>query len=50
VHARQAGAAVAAPYRDLAYGTLVGDFVAALPSGWSERILRDNPARLYGFA
>ena len=37
-------------YRDLSYDKLVDDFIAALPSpGLADQILRDNPARLYGF-
>lgn len=39
-----------APYRPLAYDRAVDDFLAALSSdALAERILRDNPARLYGF-
>jgi hypothetical protein len=35
----------------LSYASLVDDFVAAVGSSeLAERILRDNPARLYGFA
>ena len=44
------GAANVAPYRDLSYDALVNDFIAALPSPrLADRIMRDNPARLYGF-
>ena len=44
------GAANGAPYRDLSYDALVNDFIAALPSPrLADRIMRDNPARLYGF-
>ena len=40
----------AAPYRDLSYDALVNDFIAALPSPrLADQIMRDNPARLYGF-
>ena len=39
-----------APYRDLSYDKLVDDFLAALPSpSLADQIMRDNPARLYGF-
>ena len=49
-HGQQKGAALEAPYRELSYETLVDEFIAALPSAeLAERILRDNPARLYGF-
>ncbi len=38
------------PYRDLPYERVVDDFLAALPSeGLADRIMRDNPARLYEF-
>jgi predicted TIM-barrel fold metal-dependent hydrolase len=44
------GRDVVTPYRDLSYDKLVDDFIAALPSpGLAGQILRDNPARLYGF-
>ena len=44
------GAASAAPYRNLSYDKLVEDFIAALPSpALADPIMRDNPARLYGF-
>ena len=44
------GAERRAPYRDLSYDTLVNDFIAALPSPrLADQIMRDNPARLYGF-
>lgn len=49
-HSQQKGASLAAAYRALSYETLVDEFIAALPSaGFAERIMRDNPARLYGF-
>jgi predicted TIM-barrel fold metal-dependent hydrolase len=39
-----------AAYRDLSYDRLVEDFIAALPSpSIADQIMRDNPARLYGF-
>ena len=38
------------PYRELSYAELVDNFVAALPTDkHAMPILRDNPARLYGF-
>ena len=38
------------PYRELSYAELVDNFVAALPTDkYAMPILRDNPARLYGF-
>jgi hypothetical protein len=38
------------PYRPLSYGRLVDDFLAAVGvPALAEQILRDNPARLYGF-
>ena len=44
------GSDAAAPYRDLSYDALVNDFIAALPSPrLADQIMRDNPARLYGF-
>jgi len=44
------GGAIPAAYRDLSYDRLVEDFIAALPSpALAGQILRDNPARLYGF-
>jgi len=49
-HDQQMGGAVLAPYRNLRYETLVDDFVAAVGSAdLTERILSDNPARLYEF-
>jgi hypothetical protein len=39
------------PYRAIDYSALVDDFVMAVGSGeLAERILTDNPVRLYGFA
>ena len=44
------GPDVVGPYRALSYERLVDDFVGALGSdALADRILRDNPARLYGF-
>ncbi len=49
-HALQTGAEVSLPYRDLDYAAVLDGFRAALPSAeLATRILRDNPARLYGF-
>jgi len=49
-HERQLGGAVLAPYRTLRYDTLVDDFIAAVGSKeLAERILSDNPAKLYAF-
>jgi predicted TIM-barrel fold metal-dependent hydrolase len=44
------GPAMVAPYRPLSYQRLVDDFLAVLASdALADRIMRDNPARLYGF-
>jgi hypothetical protein len=44
------GSTVLSPYRGLRYETLVDDFITATGSAeLAERILSDNPARLYGF-
>jgi predicted TIM-barrel fold metal-dependent hydrolase len=49
-HEAQMGSAVLAPYRNLRYETLVDDFIVAVGSAeMAERILADNPARLYEF-
>jgi predicted TIM-barrel fold metal-dependent hydrolase len=49
-HAEQTDGATALAYRPLSYERLVDDFVAAVGSlVLAERIMRDNPARLYGF-
>jgi predicted TIM-barrel fold metal-dependent hydrolase len=49
-HEQQLGSAVAAPYRSLRYETLVDHFIAAVGSAeLAERILSDNPTRLYAF-
>ncbi len=38
------------PYRPLDYGAMVRAFHDALPSGsWFAKVMRDNPARLYGY-
>jgi predicted TIM-barrel fold metal-dependent hydrolase len=50
-HETQHGSAVAAPYRNLRYDAIVDEFIAAVGSAeLSERIMSDNPARLYEFA
>jgi predicted TIM-barrel fold metal-dependent hydrolase len=49
-HEAQMGSAVLGAYRSLRYETLVDDFMAAIGSAeLAERILSDNPTRLYGF-
>lgn len=49
-HDQHMGSTVLSPYRRLRYETLVDDFMAATGSAeLAERILSDNPARLYGF-
>jgi len=49
-HDQQQGATVEAPYRNISYQSLLDDFLAAISSqDVADRILRDNPARLYGF-
>jgi predicted TIM-barrel fold metal-dependent hydrolase len=49
-HEEHRGSAILLPYRSLRYETLVDEFMAAIGSAeLSERILLDNPARLYGF-
>ena len=49
-HEAQMGSAVLAPYRNLHSATLVDDFIVATGSvELAERILSDNPARLYDF-
>lgn len=46
----EGGPDVAVPYRALAYDEVVDGFVAALDSAErAERIMAENPARLYGF-
>jgi predicted TIM-barrel fold metal-dependent hydrolase len=49
-HEQQRGSAIVAPYRNLRYDTLVDHFMAAVASAeLAERILSNNPARLYAF-
>jgi predicted TIM-barrel fold metal-dependent hydrolase len=49
-HEEQMGSAVLGAYRNLRYGTLVDEFMTAVGAKeMAERILSDNPARLYGF-
>ena len=49
-HEEQMGSAVLGAYRNLRYETLIDDFMEAVGGAeLAERILSDNPARLYGF-
>ena len=49
-HDAQKGGAIATSHRPISYEKLVDDFIAALASvELTEIIMRDNPARLYGF-
>lgn len=49
-HDQHMDSAVLSPYRSLRYETLADDFLAVTGSAeLAERILSDNPARLYGF-
>jgi predicted TIM-barrel fold metal-dependent hydrolase len=49
-HEEQMGSAVLGAYRNLRYETLVDEFMTAVGGReMAERILSDNPARLYGF-
>lgn len=49
-HDQHMGGTILSPYRSLRYETLVDDFMAATGSAeLAERILSDNPARLYTF-
>jgi predicted TIM-barrel fold metal-dependent hydrolase len=49
-HDAQKGANVVTPHRMISYERLVDDFVTALGSAeLTDMIMRDNPARLYGF-
>lgn len=49
-HEAQGDGSVVLPYRALRYETVVDDFMAAVGSSeLSERIMADNPARLYEF-
>jgi predicted TIM-barrel fold metal-dependent hydrolase len=46
----QTDAAIVVPYRPIDYRRLLEDFIGALPAATdADRILRLNPARLYGF-
>ena len=48
---QKTGGEILEGYRPLSYEGLVDDFYAALPSQeLAERIMSDNPARLYGFS
>jgi predicted TIM-barrel fold metal-dependent hydrolase len=50
LHALQGDLAVGLPYRTLSYGRLVDDFLTAVGAAeLAERIMADNPGRLYGF-
>jgi predicted TIM-barrel fold metal-dependent hydrolase len=50
-HEEQHGSAIVSPYRPLKYETVFDDFVAAVGvADLAERILVDNPARLYEFS
>jgi predicted TIM-barrel fold metal-dependent hydrolase len=50
LQALQGDPAVGLPYRTLSYETLVDDFLAAIGAAeLAERIMSDNPGRLYGF-
>lgn len=49
-HQEHHGAGSAAPYRPLSYVQVLEDFLAALPEpGMAQRILAENPRKLYGF-
>jgi predicted TIM-barrel fold metal-dependent hydrolase len=49
-HEVQMGSAILTPYRGIRYERLVDDFIGAVGSAeLAERILSDNPARLYEF-
>lgn len=49
-HEEQFGSDVLGVYRNLRYETVLDDFMGAIGSSeLAERILSDNPARLYGF-
>jgi len=49
-HGLQTGAGVPLPYRDLDYAAVLDGLCTMLPSAdLTAQILRDNPARLYGF-
>jgi predicted TIM-barrel fold metal-dependent hydrolase len=50
LHALQGDPAVGLPYRSLSYERLVDDFLTAIGAAeLAERIMTDNPGRLYGF-
>jgi len=50
-HEAQKGSEIRGVNRPLSYEQLVDDFLTALPSiELAERIMHDNPDRLYGFA
>jgi predicted TIM-barrel fold metal-dependent hydrolase len=50
-HEDQKGGEIPGVYRPLSYEQLVDDFLTALPSAaLADRIMCDNPARLYGFS
>jgi len=50
LHGLQDDGAVPLPYRALSYETLVNDFLDAIGEAeLAQRIMADNPARLYGF-
>ena len=49
-HERHQGPDLIVPYRPLPYERVVDDFLAALPSATlADRVMRDNPVRLYEF-
>lgn len=49
-HGAQQGDAIAISHRPISYEALVDDFIAALASAeLTDMIMRENPARLYGF-
>jgi predicted TIM-barrel fold metal-dependent hydrolase len=49
-HEEQMGSAILGAYRNLRYETLVDEFMTAVGAReMAERILSENPARLYGF-
>jgi len=48
-HEAQLGDAAPLPYRPLDYRAVVEGFRAALPERWAERVMGENPGRLYGF-
>ena len=51
VHEKQPGSAAMVPYRQIEYAALVAGFRSSLPSAdLADRIMAENPARLFGFA